>query len=72
MGDRKQKTGDRRQETGDKRQETRDGRQETRDGRQEKGDRRRERVICTDGKKSAKFDVSMNICEWGRVNVIYY
>ena len=66
MGDKRQETGDRRNEIRDKKREhrleTRHRRQETRDGRQEAGDRRRERVLCTDRKKSAKFDISMNIC----------
>ena len=53
--DGRQKTGDRRRETGDRRQETGDRRQET-------GDKRQERVLCTDRKKSAKFDILVNIC----------
>ena len=46
----RQKEGNRRQETGDRIQ-----------AKQEKGDERQERVLCTDRKITAIFDISMNL-----------
>ena len=48
---------DRRFETEGRKQETRDRIQ----AKQEKGDKRQERVLCTDRKITAIFDISMNL-----------